>query len=344
MAWFEREFIAVPEDQKNQLVYKWPDLNIRRYSRAIVNADEAAVFVRSGRVVGTLGPGRHRIDAEELPVLGALVDTLTGNNYYRAELYFVSTREFPRVKFGGRLSDITDPVSAQVVTMRAFGEFALSVRDPAGLITALVGTARPADPAATLAWCADQLLKVMKVAVTQGVSRGDWPVLGVSAHLPQIEEAVLRPTNLVLYEYGLRVARLGNFDITLGPEDAERLKRLAKDTTYVRLAGDYQRYAVGEFALGAGQGLARGVGDSGFLGAALGMNALQQQTVLSAARPLGTAATGAFCHTCGAANSAATRYCTHCGLELAGARLCRQCSAALSEEANFCGNCGTAAT
>jgi len=55
MAWFDREFIAVPEVRKNQLVYKWPDVNIRRYSRAIVNADEIALFVKSGQVVAAMG-------------------------------------------------------------------------------------------------------------------------------------------------------------------------------------------------------------------------------------------------------------------------------------------------
>ncbi|MFE3261019.1 SPFH domain-containing protein [Nocardia sp. NPDC059091] len=344
MAWFEREFIAVPEQNKNQLVFKWPDVNIRRFSRVIINADEVAVFVRTGRVLATLGPGRHRIDAEELPVLGALIDTLTGGNYYRAELYFVSTKEFSRVKFGGRLSDVLDPVSAQVVTLRSFGEFALSVRDPAQLITAVTGTATPTDPAATPAWCAEQLLKVMKIAVTQGVSRGDWPILGLSAHLGDIEEAVLRPANLQLYEFGLRVPRLGNFDITVAPEDAERLKRLAKDTTYVRLAGDFQRYAAGELALGAGQGLARGVGDTGFLGAALGMNALHHHTAPPAAPAPIAAAAESVCAACGASHSPAARFCTHCGLDLQQVRRCGRCAAELPQHANFCGLCGAPAT
>lgn len=290
MAWFEREFIAVPDGRKDQLVYKWPDLNIRRYSRTIVNADQIALFVKSGRVVATMGPGRHRVDADELPVLGALVDTVTGNNFYRAELYFVSTREFAGVKFGGRLDDIVDPASEQIVTLRVFGEFALSVRDPAQLITSLVGTTDLTDPAGVQAWCADLLLKSMKMTVSHGISQGDWQVLGLSAQLQSIESAVVRQTNLTLYEYGMRISRMGNFDITLAPEDAERLKRLAKDVTYIRLAGDFQRYAAGEMALGAGQGMAHGHGggEGGFLGAALGLNAIagmgQQSTVPWAAQ------------------------------------------------------------
>ncbi|WP_330179427.1 SPFH domain-containing protein [Nocardia sp. NBC_01503] len=336
MAWFEREFIAVPEDRKHQLVYKWPDLNIRRYSRALVNADEIALFVRSGKIIAALGPGRHRIDADELPVLGALVDTLTGGNFYRAELYFVSARELPGIKFGGRLTDIADPVSEQVVTLRAFGEFALSVRDPGELITGLIGTVDPADPDAASRWCAALLLKCMKIAVAQGVSRGEWPVLGLSGQLAQIESTVLRETNILLYEYGLRVPRMGNFDITLASEDAERLKRLAKDRTYVRMTGDFGRYAAGEMAIGAGQGMARGGGDIGFLGAALGLNTLQQQTV---APPL--PAISPVCPSCHSVRSPGARFCGDCGTELAPRPACRNCATELRDSAKFCGNCGT---
>ncbi|WP_280230191.1 SPFH domain-containing protein [Nocardia cyriacigeorgica] len=360
MAWFEREFIAVPEAAKGQLVYKWPDVNIRRYSRAVVNADQTALFVKSGHVVAAMGPGRHRIDADELPVLGALVDTLSGGNFYRAELYFVSTREFAGIKFGGRLADIVDPASEQVVTLRVFGEFALAVRDPGMLITGLAGTADVADPAALNSWCAELLLKSMKIAVTQGVSGGQWPVLGLSGHLLPIETAVLRQTNITLYEYGLRIVRMGNFDITLAPEDAERLKRLAKDVTYIRLAGDFRSYAAGEMALGAGQGFAQGASgsDAGFLGAALGLNAINQHTS-SPPRPLQPAppqptppqpaalpaATGnRTCAGCAAENPAAARFCMNCGQPLATPpRHCTSCGAELVATAKFCGDCGSPA-
>ncbi|MFG1792705.1 SPFH domain-containing protein [Nocardia sp. NPDC049149] len=346
MAWFDREFIAVPDGNKNQLVYKWPDVNIRRYSRAMVNADEIALFVKSGHVIATMGPGRHRVDANELPVLGALVDGLTGGNFYRAELYFVTTRETTGIKFGGRLADITDPVSQQVVTLRVFGEFALSVRDPAELITALVGTTDLAAPAVVENWSADLLLKSMKVAVTQGISRGDWPVLGLAGELEPIESAVLRQTNIALYEYGLRIPRLGNFDITLAPEDAERLKRLAKDTTYIRLAGDFQRYAAGELALGASEGFARGGtgGEGGFLGAALGLNAIQQHTGNNhPPAPALPVAAQAICADCRTPNPAGARFCMHCGTPLAASPTprCRTCDAELTATAKFCGACGT---
>ncbi|WP_406271831.1 SPFH domain-containing protein [Nocardia sp. NBC_00881] len=348
MAWFEREFIAVPEDRKNQMVYKWPDVNIRRYTRAIVNADEIALFVKSGQVVAALGPGRHRIDADELPVLGALVDTVTGGNFYRAELYFVATREVPGVRFGGRLADILDPVSEQVVTLRVFGEFALAIRDPAELLTSLAGTADLTDQDRVQSWCADLLLKSMKIAVTQGISRGDWQVLGLSAQIQPIEAAVLRQTNTALYEYGLRIPRMGNFDITLAPEDADRLKRLAKDVKYIRLTGDFQRYAAGELALGASQGFAHGNrgAEGGFLGAALSLNAIGQhvgnQSGTPQLPPAAAEAGQSPCAACQAANPAGARFCMNCGTPLAPQpRHCPGCGAESTATAKFCGSCGT---
>ncbi|MEU1986284.1 SPFH domain-containing protein [Nocardia sp. NPDC019395] len=377
MAWFEREFIAVPETAAKQLVHKWPDINIRRYSRVIVRTDQTALFVKSGQVMGALGPGRHRLDADELPVLGALVDTLSGGNYYRAELYFVSTRDFAGIKFGGRLADIADPVSEQIVTLRVFGEFALAVRDAQQLIMSLAGSTDLHDPAGIESWSADLLLKAMKIAVTQGVSRGEWPLLGLSGQLPAIEHAVLHQTNIALYEYGLRIPRLGNFDITLAPEDADRLKRLAKDVTYIRLAGDFREYAAGEMALGAGQGLATGHGhDGGFLGAALGINALQppnppppghlsgppaspwQHHSPAAREPahaelptdpepdaLPPGATAApVCTDCSTVNPAGANFCVHCGSRFAtGPTSCRECGAELLPSAKFCASCGTRA-
>ncbi|MGF6887628.1 membrane protease subunit (stomatin/prohibitin family) [Nocardia sp. GAS34] len=347
MAWFEREFIAVPENRKHQLLYKWPDVSIRRFSRVAVNADEIALFVKSGQVVAAMGPGRHRLDGDQLPGLGAMIESLTGANYYRAELYFVSTREMPGVKFGGRLADIADPVSEQVVTLRVFGEFSLAVRDPGELITSLAGTADLSEPDAVRSWCANLLMKSMKGAVTQGISRGDWPLLGLSAALEPIEAAVLSRTNLALYEYGLRIPRMGNFDITLTPEDSERIKRLAKDRTYIRLTGDFGRYAAGELALGAGQGMARG--GEGFLSTAMGFGALG-----SARTPWSSpaAAVGAphdspaapaaqpHCPDCHSANPADARYCQQCGAPLGGPRRCADCGAELAATARYCIGCG----
>src|SRR5437868_10765960 len=140
MALLGREFIAVPDDRKGQIVFKWPDITIRRFTRAIVNADQMALFVNTGQVVQTLGPGRHQIDANELPGLGAVIDAVTGGNAYRAELYFVGTREYTGFKFGGRVDDAQDPRTGLAGTAPVFGDYPLRVADPVRPVTHLTCT------------------------------------------------------------------------------------------------------------------------------------------------------------------------------------------------------------
>src|SRR6185312_2694601 len=273
MALFSREFIAVPDDRKGQIVFKWPDVTIRRFTHAIVNADEVAMFVNTGQVVQTMGPGRHPIDADELPGLGALIDFATGGNAYRAELYFVGTREYTGFRFGGRVDDVQDPRTGLVVTLRVFGEYALRVIDPARLITNLTATVDVTDNERIAGWVSEQLLKVLRTNVTTQVIGNGWPILGLSVHSPEIEQAAITSTNGQLESYGLALTRMGNFDINLAPEDAAQLKQLAKDASYSQLAGGFQQYAAGEMALGAGQGMAQGGGANqvAFLAAGLGL-------------------------------------------------------------------------
>jgi membrane protease subunit (stomatin/prohibitin family) len=381
MALLGREFIAVPDDRKGQIVFKWPDVTIRRYTRAIVNADEMAMFVNTGQVVQTLGPGRHQIDANELPGLGAIIDAVSGGNAYRAELYFVGTREFTGFKFGGRVDDVQDPRTGLVVTLRVFGDYAMHVSDPVRLVTNLTSTVDVTDNERITGWVADQLLKVLRTHVTTQILRNGWPILGLMAYSAEIEQATIEAANGQLAAYGVELTRMGNFDVNLSPEDEKQLKQLAKDTSYSQLAGGFQNYAQGEMALGAGQGMAQGGSgvDGAFLGAGFGMasgmgmqqaNQLaQQQAAQQAAAqqgmppygqggqpqapvpqapapqapaPTPTTLAGPVCAACQAANPAGARFCMGCGQPLAPAVAhCTECGAELPTGAHFCAGCGT---
>src|SRR6201999_1558085 len=219
-----------------------------------------ALFVNTGQVAATMGPGRHPIDADEIPGLGILIDGITGGNAYRAELYFVGVREFTGFRFGGRVDDVQDPRSGLIVTLRVFGDYALRVIDPARLVTNLTATVDVTDNEKIAGWVSDQLLKVLRTNVTTQVVANGWPILGLSVHSPEIEMAAITSSNGQLESYGLALTRMGNFDINLSPEDATQLKQLAKDTSYSQLAGGVGEYAAGEMALGAGQGMAQGGG------------------------------------------------------------------------------------
>jgi membrane protease subunit (stomatin/prohibitin family) len=358
MALFSREFIAVPDDRKGQIVFKWPDITIRRFTHAIVNADEVALFVNTGQVAATMGPGRHSIDADEIPGLGAIIDFATGGNAYRAELYFIGTREYTGFRFGGRVDDVQDARTGLVVTLRVFGEYAMRVIDPARLITNLTATVDVTDNERIAGWVSEQLLKVLRTNVTTQVLANGWPILGLSVHSPEIEQAAITSANGQLEAYGIALTRMGNFDINLAEEDAKQLKQLAKDTSYSQLAGGFQQYAAGEMALGAGQGMAQGGGatEGAFLGAGLmlpgmlagGMQQQQQRPAPQAppaqAPAAPATAAGPACASCSTPNPAGAKFCMGCGQALAPAvKHCTECGNELPGGAKFCANCGTRA-
>jgi membrane protease subunit (stomatin/prohibitin family) len=361
MVLLSREFIAVPDDKKGQIVFKWPDVRIRKLTRAIVNADEMALFVNTGQVVGTMGPGRHQIDAQELPFLGMFIDVATGGNAYRAELYFVGTREYPGFTFGGRIDDVQDPQTGMIVTLRVFGDYSLQVKDPAALITNLVGTVDVTNNELVAGWVSDQLLKVMRTEVTTQVVRNGWPILGLSVYTPDIERAVIEAANNQLSTYGVALIRMGNFDVNLSEADEAQLKSLAKDTAYSRLAGGFNRYASGEMALGAGQGMAKGGGaDSGaFLAAGLGLGGQMAGGQGPAGEPGpvpptgpgfagggggfvgGGPAPGSGPGAAGATAPGTTVTCTNCQAEQpGGSKFCSSCGAALPPPVGHCSACG----
>jgi membrane protease subunit (stomatin/prohibitin family) len=357
MALLGREFIAVPDDRKHQIVFKWPDHNIRKYTRAIVNADELAMFVNTGQVVATMGPGRHQIDADEIPGLGAVIDWATGGNAYKAELYFVGTREYPGNMFGGRIDDVQDPQTGMIVTLRVFGDYSMQVKDPVALITNLVGTVDVANNEAITGWMSDQLLKVMRTHMTTQIVRNGWPILGLSAYTPEIEKEVMAKGNEQLASYGVAIIRMGNFDINLSEQDEAQLKTLAKDTAYSRLAGSFQQYAAGEMALGAGEGMAQGGAGVGgaFLAAGLGLGGQAAAPAPTGPPPppgpgfagggagfAAPAATDVECPNCHAGNPPGAKFCASCGTSLAPpAVVCANCQAENPPGAKFCASCGT---
>ncbi len=276
-----REFIAAPDSSKGQIVYKWPDQNIRKFSRAIVEPDAVAVFTSQGQIMGVLPPGQHTLDAKELPFLGLFVDWATGGNAFKAEIYFVSQRDFPNLRYGGRLDEVQDPQTGLIVTLRTFGEYALRITDPTKLILYLVGTVDVTNNEAVTGWVAQQMLKVTRTSVTTQLMSGAWPILGLSMHSPEIEVAVKQGSNTELADYGVTITKLGNVDINLDDDDNARLKKLAGDTAYSRLAGGFLQAAQAEALQGAGEGLAKGGGEGAtplFFAAGMGVgNQMFQQ-------------------------------------------------------------------
>jgi membrane protease subunit (stomatin/prohibitin family) len=342
-----REFIARPDQAKGQILYKWPDTNIRKLTQLTVEQDELAVFFRDGRVQGTISPGRCTLDSSEIPFLGMLVDAASGGNLFKTELYFISTREFPNLPFGGMVDNVVDPETTLAIGLRVFGEYSLKVIEPQSLILNLVGTQNIQTNEQITDWMREQLLKVLRTDVVSHVVSQNWPILGIAAHTEEIERETLQKVQSFVAPYGLQIMRLGNFTISIKEDDEETLKRYRRDAQYSRLAGGFQQYSVGEALQGIGEGAAQGGGASNpaVLGIGLGLGGMVTgagQTVAAGGQ------VQVRCGRCGTLNAESAKFCSNCGQTLAPAPApagavvaCPNCGTQNAATAKFCSSCGT---
>ncbi len=67
----KRNFIARADEAKDEIIYKYPENNIRMMTQLTVDADEVALFVKDGKVGGQAGAGRHTLDTSNIPFLVA---------------------------------------------------------------------------------------------------------------------------------------------------------------------------------------------------------------------------------------------------------------------------------
>jgi len=356
-----RQFIARPDQAKDDILFKWPDMTIRKLTQVTVQPDETALFIKEGKVAGTLPQGRSTLDGALIPFLGDIVDWASGGNMYRAELYFIGTREFVSLPFGGPVDNIEDPETGLAVGLRVYGEYALIVTDPATLITKLVGTRQGTNDMIT-DWAREQVLKALRTGLVKQLTKQKWPVLGLAARTDEIETTLLADVQAPLTPYGIKITRLGNMTISLSPEDEQTLKGLRKDQAYTRLAGGFREYGVGAALKGIGEGAAQGGGGGtaalgvgmGLGGIVAGIGAVSPGGSFGGASgggapspggagPAGGGAT-VSCGNCHTPNPAGAKFCSSCGTSLAPPKTahCTQCGNAVAADAKFCGNGGGA--
>jgi len=331
-----RQFIVRPDAYKASILFKWPDTNIRNRTQLTVEQDELAVFFRDGKVNGVIQPGVSTLDSSEIPFLGNLIDAATGGKYFKTELYFVSKREFANLPFGGTVDNVVDPETGLAIGLRVFGDYSLKVVAPDRLILNLVGTQGLRSNEQITDWMRDQLLKAFRTNVVAHITNERWPILGIASQNAIIEQETLAAAVKVLDAYGISVARMGNFVISIRPEDEETLKKYRRDVQYTKLAGSFQGAAAGQAMEGIGEGAAKG-GEGSAPAVVAGMGLAG--TVFPASN---AAVTQVRCLSCGAVNAHQGEFCSHCGKPLGPSSLaaCPKCGLQVAAGAKFCPNCG----
>jgi len=140
------DIIEFVDESGREIVHRFPERgsgDFRIGSQLIVRESQAAVFFRDGKALDVFGPGRHTITTANIPLLVNLIGkAFSGESPFKAEVYFVTTRELLDMKWGTpEPITIRDPV-LRMARLRAFGTYAMYIADPQLFVNKVVGTQR----------------------------------------------------------------------------------------------------------------------------------------------------------------------------------------------------------
>lgn len=273
------DIVQFVDEAGTEIVHRIPERgsgDFRIGSQVIVRDNQAAVFFRDGRALDVFGPGPHTITTANIPLLVDLIGkAFSGQTPFKAEVYFVSLREFLDLKWGTPTPiTIKDPV-LRMARVQARGTYAMQVADPQLFVNKIVGT----QGIYTTNDVQNFFRSIILTKLTDIVGEMGKSVLELSA---MAEEVTMGTRAKAAEEFAARGVNLTSIYVEyLGP--TEETAKAIDEAASMGALGDMSAYmqfqaarAMRDAAQQPGGGAGTGVG----LGAGIGMGAAMGQMLV----------------------------------------------------------------
>lgn len=344
------QFIEVIEwlDDTGSMVYRFPvyDNAIKMGAKLIVRESQAAVFVNEGQIADVFGPGTYTLSTQNMPVLTALKSWKYGfNSPFKADVYFVSTRNFTQLKWGTTNPVIMRDAEFGMVRLRGFGNYALKVNDPAVFLKEIFGTQQN--------FSAENVAGYLKSVIVSGVSdllgESKIPVIDLAASYDELSRAATDKLQSHFMAMGLWLTALTIENLSL-PEEVEKAIDRRSSMGVVGNLDQYMKYQTAEALREAANNPADGAAGTGIgLGAGMAMGqAMSQMMRQSEQQQAAGNSSGQVSGSDAAAASARAAQVGGAAPAPAGdggaaavKKFCSECGQPLAPGAKFCSSCGT---
>lgn len=258
------DIIEWVDDSKHTLVWRFPRYQneIKNGAQLIVRPGQQAIFVHRGQIADIFEPGHYELKTDNLPVLSTIAGWKYGfNSPFRAEVYFVSTKQLTDLKWGTPNPVMMRDPEFGPIRIRAFGTYAVKAVNPKALLTELVGTDAEfgADAVTEL------LRSIIASTLSEILASSNVAALDLATKYTEFAGTLKKAVQEKIDdEYGLELPQMIIVNISL-PEAVEK----ALDTrTSIGVIGDmnkYQQYQMGnamtaDNAAGSGVGTGLGLG------------------------------------------------------------------------------------
>ena len=284
------------DDTNDTLIYRFPRYNneIKYNAKLVVREGQAAVFINEGQLADVFGPGTHTLTTQNLPVLATLKGWKYGfESPFKAEVYFVSTRQFTNLKWGTPGPCTMRDPEFGAVRVTAFGIYAIKIKDPAVFIREIAGT----DCEFTTEEIHDNLKGKIGMRIKEVMPELKIPVIDLESKVYTLGEMLKERIAPAFEGLGIALTEVQVQDVGL-PEEVERAIDKAGA---MRAIGNMQTFTQYETAnaikdaannpgglAAAGVGVGMGFGMGGQMAGAMGgMFAGQAQPQQAAVPPSG---------------------------------------------------------
>ena len=344
------QFIEVIEwldDSANTLVYRFPvkDQEIKNGAQLIVRESQTAVFVFEGQIADQFPPGRYTIDGGNTPILSKLGAWKYGfNSPFKAEVYFVNTRQFNDLKWGTPNPVMMRDTDFGMVRLRAFGIYSMRIVEPQAFIKEITGTSGKFITEDI----EGQLKRTLVGGFSDALGESKIAALDLASNYDELGKFTRGKLNEEFKTFGLELTKFVIENISL-PQEVEQAMDKRTSMGVIGDVGRYTQFQAAEAMRdaaqnpGGGAGLGAGLGAGFAVGNAMAgamTDAMKQSKEGSGAQQGQGAAPGIPCPECGNKNAPNAKFCTECGAKQ-GKALCANCQAELAPGAKFCTECGT---
>ncbi|MGH3426562.1 MAG: SPFH domain-containing protein, partial [Mycobacteriales bacterium] len=244
------------------------DNEIKMGAKLTVRESQVAVFINEGKVADSYPPGMYTLQTQNMPILSTLKGWKYGfDSPFKAEAYFVNTRQFTDMKWGTQNPVIVRDAEFGMVRIRAFGAFSLRVTDAPALLRELAGT----DPQFRTEEVSEYLRQIIVGRLGSALATAGVPVLDLATQQAQIGDRLAGVLSQELASVGIAIPKFVIENISLPPEVEAALDK----RTQMGVVGNLDQYtkfqsanAIEDAASNPGGGAGEGLGVG--LGMALG--------------------------------------------------------------------------
>ncbi|MBR4041585.1 MAG: SPFH domain-containing protein [Bacteroidaceae bacterium] len=209
------------QENREELVYKFPFNNISLGSVLTVNESQEALFFKSGVLCDTFGAGRHTLSTANLPVLNKLVNLPSGGDTtFMAEVWFVSKLDKRNMFWGTGGLRIIDPYFQIPIKISARGQYGVKISDSALFLKKLVGTL----PYITTELVEEQfridVVETVKVSISKFMKEENVNINELGVSYKELSKSVSKDLQAAFDEYGVELL---NFNVeNIGFDESDK--------------------------------------------------------------------------------------------------------------------------